>query len=251
MIPHLSYSSLLLFLNNPVAWENKYIKGIREQPTSPAALTGVAFHKYAEMRMRGQSDSVAIEAALIKMKSITDVEWGKTGSIEKCEDDLHKFILAWKSDYAVVGSVVDVERCFTESIKGIKIPLLGYADLVVSRETSLHVIDWKTTRTLEDDLKPVHIVQGFIYKFLCEKTYGKKVSTFEVVQIKPSVSKDGTPSVKVLVLNFDEHPEYEKATKRLIKESLKQMTKKNAVRLCNLRDEYEADSSWNSWVASS
>lgn len=248
MLKHLSYSSLVLFTHNPKAWERKYIHNIREQRTSPAALTGSATHTYLELTLKGHPREVALDSAKREIAQATDVDWGKTGSAEKSIKELERFIDAWHSEYVVTGEVVDVEREFVHLIKGIKTPLLGYVDLVTSEGDALVVTDWKTVRALEDAPKPSHIVQAFFYKWLCEAIYGKKVIRCDFVQIKGSEGKEDPTRVKVLSVDYAAHPEWERGVKRLVQAGLREMNRKTKVFLPNLRDEYDGETSFNSWI---
>lgn len=253
MIQHLSFSSLALWTNNPLAWHKKYVLGIKDQKTNPAALEGVATHDYIKNILKGHGKEVALQSATRIIDQTDNVEWGKTGSIEKSKENLTKFISAWEEDYSgLPGRLVHCEEYFSDRITGIKVPLLGYVDAVVEDDKqTLVVIDWKTVRSYEDQLKPAHIVQACFYKWLLERKYGKRISRAEFVQIKASKNEDGSPRVRTLVLTFADHPEYERAVKRLVKESLKMILKKNPSMLPNLRDDYDGQSSWESFVQNS
>lgn len=254
MIDHLSFSSLALFTNDPVAHFNKYVLGIKEQKTNPAALEGTATHEYIKLILKGQSSSIALQAAEKTVKETEGVDWGKTGNVEKSVNNLHKFISAWEEDYIHPSSrLVHVEEYFSDRIAGIRVPLLGYIDAVSEMsDNNFIVTDWKTVRAYEEELKPAHIVQAYFYKWLLERKYArKKVVRAEFVQIKATKNEDGSPRVKPLTLIFADHKEWEVATKQLVKDSLKLMLKNKPTFIPNLRNEYDGRSSWDSYVIKS
>jgi len=100
-------------------------------------------------------------------------------------------------------------------------------------------------------MKPAHIVQSYFYKWLIERKHNQKVVRADFVQIKATKNDDGTPRVKILTLHFADHPEWEIATKQLVKDSLKLMLKKKPTFLVNLRDTYDGQSAWDTYVQQS
>lgn len=249
MIEHISYSSFILFLHNRAAWHSKYVLGIRDIETNPAALTGVAFHKWAEMTLKGHSNDIALESARAIVTNTAGVNWGKTGSQEKCLKELDNLIDAYNNTLKDLGEVLHVELSVFAKVPGIKLPIKGFIDVVTKKEDGLHIIDWKTTKTLEDAPKPVHIVQAMIYKWSIKSLYKVNPLTMTFWQIKASKNKDGSPQMVPLVIVFDEYKDEEKAVKELLKSSIKEMLKKKQSLLPNLRDEYEGDKEWERYLA--
>jgi len=80
----------MLYLKNPADFYQKYVLNIRDQKTNPAALTGTAFHKYAQLYLVNAWEPRKNAEDIIALAH--DVEWGKTGSKDKCLDELDKLI---------------------------------------------------------------------------------------------------------------------------------------------------------------
>lgn len=249
MIEHASYSSILLFLSHPAAWHSKYVLGIQDQKTNAAALTGIGLHKYLELLHQGAESSNAKEAAVMKMRTIPDVDFGKTGSIEKCEENLGKLIDGFLENRPTLGKILGIEAGYMQKIPGIKTPLKGYVDLIHEVENEIRVIDWKSCAAFDDELTPAHILQGSIYYWLLTKAHGRPPAQFDIYQCKASKNSDGSPQVRVLTLRYAEHPEYLKAMKALVQQALKQMMRKKQVYLLNPRDQYESDAEWKRYLA--
>lgn len=240
-IDHLSYSSFLLFLHNRAAWHSKYVLGIRDQQTTPAALTGTAFHKYMELRMKGHTAETAMKTADQVLKSVTDVDWGKTGSLEKCQRDLTLLAGHMEHEWAWDRmNTIGVEMGITEKIKGIKLPILSYIDYIYQDEAGrIRLVDWKSVSSYDDEPTPSHIIQAMFYGWVTETRFGCKPLDFSVVQVKASMNSDKTPQVKPLCITYSEHPEYAKGVKHLVKQAVREMNRKNQPFLVNPRDDYE------------
>lgn len=244
MIDHLSFSSLRLYLDNPYAWHRRYIQGIRDDKTGPAALEGSALHKYIELTLKGFEKADALSAAEQLIHKATDVEWGKTGSVEKSLKRLGNLVSSF-STVTLPGVVLDTEKQFNSLIKGIKVPLMGYVDATFTdNDGNIIVCDWKSVSVFHDELPPSFIIQGVIYFWLTELEYKKKVTRCDFVEIRSVGEEQRT---KVLTLLND--GTYDRAVKSLIKESLKQMSGKKKP-LPNISADYTGDESWKEYIKS-
>jgi hypothetical protein len=249
-LSHVSPSSILLFLNNPAAWRTKYILGIRDQKSTPAALTGSAFHKYLEARFKNPAlpASVYKETALAFMNSVTDVDWGKTGSLEDCQIALNKLIDHWNKEHPSLGETVAVEKELLVKVPGIRLPVKAVIDYIHVVENKIVITDWKTVAAYQDKPTPAQILQGCLYYFVVKKTYDLPVARFDVVQIKASTNKDGSPQIKTNSIDFAERQSCLSGVKKLADLSVREMMKKRKVFLPNLRDDYESEESFNSFL---
>jgi hypothetical protein len=242
-LDHISYSSVLLFLANPAAWYSKYRLGIRDQLSNPAAVVGKAFHKYLELRFKGSPLKPASEVAETEVLTTTDVDWGKTGSPEKAIDDLRKLIQGFHEYPPSIGEVVGVEQYCYKKVKGLKLPIKAYIDLIHRQPDGLHLVDWKTVRAFDDEPSPSHIIQACTYYWLTDNPID-----FTIFQVKASANKDGSPQTRALTISYADHPEYLLATKDLFKQVLREMTKKKANYLFNPRDDFEGAAEFKRYV---
>lgn len=239
-----------MYLNNPAAWHSKYVLGINDQKTNPSALTGVAFHRYVEHLYKGEIPSVALEVALAYMRSTTEVEWGKTGSLEKCMQNLNALVDIFQLAPPKTGTILGVEIGYEQKIPSIKTPIKGFCDLVYRDETGIVVRDWKTTSSFPDAMTPAQIFQGVFYAWLIKAATKEMPSRFEVVMLKASKNSDGSPQIKTFNLIYKDHPEYFKAVKGLTNAALKEMTRKRKIQLINLRDDWEGQAEWDRLISS-
>jgi len=169
-IKHWSYSSLLSFLRNPLAWHKRYVEGIYDMPSGPAAVIGRSGHKalehfYSQVKERrertesmhahdrmsaeskvflgklykglGKEESIAI--GLEYLRSVPDFEIN-FGVAKSTRAQKAKRALMEKEYLQAVGfylkraprySVVGVEVMGMAHVPGIPLPLKAISDLVV------------------------------------------------------------------------------------------------------------------------
>lgn len=248
-VDYISFSSVCLFNHNRPAWHKRYVLKIKDQKSTPAALVGTAFHKRQELFYRNVSKEASLEAAKQIILTAQDIDWGKTGTREKCLQKLDELVAHADREMLPFPRVVDTEVCIRESIRGIALPVMGYLDLIcMDEDGEMNLIDWKSTASFEEELTPTFIVQAVIYAMLAKARFGRMPKSMQFIQIKASANSDGTSQVRTLVLEFAKHPEYFKAVTAMLKQTLREMGRKKQYLVPNLRDEYESETTWNMFV---
>lgn len=256
-ITHASYSSINLFLKNQSAWHSKYVLGIRDVKTSPAALVGVAFHRYAELLLSGADKPTCIEIAERVIRETTDVDWGKTGSVEKSLCTLHNLVQFFNEEmegelpFLNDAHILGLEKCIQCKARGIKLPLKSFVDLIFEDNNgALCLLDWKTKRAYSDKLSPAYKLQATVYYLQTKTIYKKAPARMIFSEIKTSKNKDGTPQIKNIIYDYtDPSVQQEmKAIVHLIKNVIKKMTAKRQDFLPNISDEYEGEKEFARYV---
>lgn len=246
MLTHTSYSSVQLLLNNAGAWHQKYILGIRDHKTSPAALVGTAFHKYMERYWSGDLEAMNIAKSIIT--DSLDVDWGETGSEEKALNELESLVLHTRTELVAkkfVSREFGIEHLMESKVRGIKLPFKSYVDYWYRDDDgTLHLVDWKTLKSYNEKLTPSYKLQATVYYLQSRLVLGSSPKDFTFVEIKASKNKDGSPQVRYLVYDFTskETQQEMKAIKYMIKQAVKKMLSKREVYLPNLKDTYDKDS---------
>ncbi|HXK40056.1 MAG TPA: PD-(D/E)XK nuclease family protein, partial [Candidatus Paceibacterota bacterium] len=59
-IEHWSYSSLVAYLRNPLAWHKRYVEGVYDMPATPASVVGRAAHRALEHFYAGFPKEAAV-----------------------------------------------------------------------------------------------------------------------------------------------------------------------------------------------
>ena len=249
MMGHISYSSVLLFLNNRSAWHKKYVLNIKDQLTNPSALTGSAFHKYMELTLKGQDKTTAYEAAQTMIRTTTEVEWGKTGSVDKCLSELESLVRHINKEMPEIHKIVAVEHESEVKVPGIKLPIKSFIDLVYEdKEGKIHILDWKTVKSYEEEETPAHVLQSVYYYWAVNDDLRAKPVDCMLFQLKASENKDGSDQSRKLVIDYSAHPEYIAAIKDITQRTVREMLKKKQFLVPNLRDKFEGPSEFKRYL---
>ncbi|GMU74158.1 MAG: hypothetical protein AMXMBFR44_3570, partial [Candidatus Campbellbacteria bacterium] len=73
-ISHWSYSSLVAYLRNPLAWHKRYVEEVYDTPATPASAIGRAAHKALEHFYGELPKDAAIALGLEFLRNIPDFE---------------------------------------------------------------------------------------------------------------------------------------------------------------------------------
>src|SRR5262249_43942101 len=73
-IKHWSYSSLMAYLRNPLAWHKRYVEGIYDTPVTPGTVIGRAGHVALEHFYGGLGKDAARELGLEYLRGVDDFE---------------------------------------------------------------------------------------------------------------------------------------------------------------------------------
>jgi hypothetical protein len=263
--PHISYSSLMLFLANRYAWDMKYRQGIPIEGTGLSAAIGIAFHIYMQHACIGSpmTHSELVEHAVAHFDATNDIKFDAETDIEKQKEDARRKIAdlcGYGRDFIENGMredllvATDSEVHFLTRPKGVRMDIQGVMDAVGYWENAEGrlpvVIDWKSVRALSDEPEPQHDIQASVYAMAHREMYGTLPSAVLFIQFKASKNRDGSPQHRILTfLPSEKKPEMD-ATKRLLNRVIREMGKKHSAHLPNLRDAYGAKESWAHYVTS-
>src|SRR3989344_3758525 len=164
-ITHWSYSSLMSFLRNPLAWYKRYVEKVYDQPSSPAGIIGRAAHValqhfYGGIGSAGGGSSSggkegAIDLGLEYLRNVPDFEvnFGKSARTKKSRKEKRQ---AMEREYLqAIGfylekppkyDVVAIEMKATAKIEGLALPIRAISDLVVRSavdKKALDIVDHK------------------------------------------------------------------------------------------------------------
>src|SRR6185436_6158367 len=73
-IMHWSYSSLMAFLRNPLAWYKRYVELVYDTPSGPAGVVGRAAHLALQHYYGGIDKEGAIALGLEYLREVPDFE---------------------------------------------------------------------------------------------------------------------------------------------------------------------------------
>jgi hypothetical protein len=171
---HLSYSSINLYLTCPENFRRKYLIG-ESTPSTPALLTGSAFHNTIERYIATKETIEAIPDDLTlsnlwhtawgeQIEKNTDVDWGADTPEEHYNEGIRILSTAEVQDLADSltpasdESGLWIERKMELWVPGVPIPIVGYIDIVtddgVPGDFKTSKYQWSTDKA-ESEMQPL------------------------------------------------------------------------------------------------
>ncbi len=254
-IAYWSYSSLITYLRNPLAWHKRYVEGVYDMPATPASVLGRAAHVALQHFYSGLSKEAAVDLGGEYLRNVPDFEinFGKTTSVfgkrekrrqmEKEYIQAISFYLARPPRHKVLG----VEVKSLARIPGIAIPIKAISDLVVvSRidSKSVDIVDHKFVDTFgpfEID-NPLFMVQALFNYYTVLSEFKRPVRHFIVYECKKKKNKDGRSQLRKHVIDFRKHEKEFVLFHRLLADATKDVSTRK-VFLPNPSDMFEGKNS--------
>jgi hypothetical protein len=254
-IKHWSYSSLMTYLRNPLAWYKRYVENIHDMPSTPASVIGRAAHSALEYYYKGCSKEEAVKRGLTYLREVPDfeIEFGKAHSSrlkkkkrQQMEADYHQalsYYLAKPPRHKVLGVEVKAEA----RVPGIAIPVKAISDLVVesrANPSEVDIVDHKFVdayRSLAED-NALFMVQALFNYYTVLHTFERPVGRFIVYECKKRKNKNGQAQLRRHVINFRDHEEEFKLFHRLLKDATKEI-KTRKIFLPNPTDMFDGKNS--------
>jgi len=216
-----SYSSLVAYLRNPLAWYKRYVEGVYDMPTTPASVVGRAAHTALQHFYGGFTKEEAIQLGLEYLKNIPNFEinfgkagksgrarWKKRRQIEAEYKQAISFYLARPPRHKVLG----VEVRALAQIPGIAIPVKAISDLVVESRVdgrAVDIIDHKFVNAfgIYKADNPLFMMQALFNYYTVLSEFKKPVRRFIVYECKRKKNRDGRSQLRRHVIDFREHEE--------------------------------------------
>jgi hypothetical protein len=231
-IEYWSYSSLMSFLRNPLAWYKRYVERVYDTPRGPSAVIGSAAHLALQHFYSGIDKSGSIDLGLEYLRNVPDFEinFGKAKtraakshkrlSMEQEYLQAINFYLEKPPKHKVVG----VEVRANATVPGLALPLKAVSDLVVesmAEKGALDVVDHKFVDTFSSagKDKTLFVVQALFNYYTVREKYGKPVRRFLLHELKKRRNIDGSPQLRRYVIDFKEQKQAFEVFHRLVNEA--------------------------------
>jgi len=235
-IAYWSYSSLMSFLRNPLAWYKRYVERVYDTPRGPAAVIGSAAHLALQHFYSGIDKSGSIDLGLEYLRNVPDFEinFGKaktrSAKSQKRLSMEHEYMQAinFYLEKPPKHKVVGVEVRATATVPGIPLPLKAVSDLVVESKIepgALDVVDHKfvdTFSTAGKD-KTLFIMQAIFNYYTIKDKYQKPVRRFLLYELKKRRNIDGSPQLRRYVIDFKDQQEAFAVFHRLVNEATRHL----------------------------
>lgn len=256
-IEHWSYSSLMAYLRNPLAWYKRYVEKVYDMPSTPSSFVGRAGHLALEHFYLGASKEEAIQHGLQYLRNVSDfeIDFGRAKSkraqrlkrkqMEASYERAIGFYLARPPRHQVLG--VEVKGLAT--IEGLPLPLKAVSDLVVrSRVDSnaLDIVDHKFVDTFSKygSNKTLFVIQALFNYYTVAAAYDAPVRRFIVQECKKTKNADGRSQMRRSVIDFNECESEFELFKRLLHDATEDIAHRRLY-LPNPSDMFEGENSFD------
>jgi hypothetical protein len=256
-IAHWSYSSLITFLRNPLAWYKRFVERVYDIPFSPASIVGRAAHTAVENYYGGIDKEGAVALGLEYLKNVPDFEinFGKAKSKrakKKKRESMEReylrvigFFMERPPKYRVVG----VEVKGMAQVRNLPLPVKAISDLVVvSKEDTkaLDVVDFKFVDSFSPigGQKALFIIQAIFNYYTVKEKYEKPVKRFVLHEVKKSKNMDGKSQMRKYVIKYSEVKEEFALFHRLVADATAEISR-TKVFLPNPSDLLEGENSFD------
>ena len=266
-IKHWSYSSLMSFLRNPLAWHKRYVELVYDTPRTPSSVIGSAGHLALEHfyglpadagRGQGGLDkSAAVDLGLEYLRKVPDFEINfgkaKTRAAQKYKrlsmEQEYLQAIGFYLEKAPKHKVVDVEMRATAKVPGLPIPIKAVSDLVVEsklQKGALDVVDHKFVEYFSPSGKDktLFIIQAIFNYYTVKARYQRPVRRFILYELKKRRNIDGSPQLRRYVIDFNEQKAMFAVFHRLVNDATNQLMHTKHF-LPNPSDMFEGENSFD------
>ncbi len=255
-IQHWSYSSLMSYLRNPLAWYKRYVEGIRDMPTGPSSIVGRAGHVALEHFYAGMGKEAATALGLEYLQRFPDFEinFGKAYSKRAQKEKRAQmereylqaigFYLARPPRYKVVA----IEAVAHAKVPGIPLPIKAVSDLVVQAKGepgAVDIVDHKFVDTFSSlrEQKPLFVLQAIFNYYTVSAEFKKPVRRFILQECKKRANKDGGSQMRRYIIDFKDCEEEFTVFTRLLKDATAEIAERRTY-LPNPSDMFEGKNSF-------
>lgn len=256
-ITHWSFTSLITYLRNPLAWYKRFVEGVYDTPMSAATAVGRAAHVCVQNFYSGISKEGATAIGLQYLRNIADFEinFGKASSgrakaqkRKEMEAQYHQavgYYLKKPPKYNVVA----IEMKGMAKVEGLPLPIKAISDLVVVSKVDRHgldIIDHKFVSAfspMQAD-KSLFVLQAIFNYYTVKKTFNKPVRRFIVHECKMTRNRDNRPQMRRYVVDFRTFRQEFIIFNRLIRDATASLAQ-TRVFLPNPSDIFEGENSFD------
>jgi hypothetical protein len=256
-IQHWSYSSLMAFLRNPLAWYKRYVEEIYDTPYTPSSAVGRAAHAALEHFYGGLPKEAAVALGLEQLHNTPDFEinFGKATSraarkkkrlaMEREYTQAIGFFLARPPRYKVLG----VEVKGLAEVKGLPLPIKAVSDLVVRSKVDprgVDIVDHKFVDSFSPTKgqKPLFVLQAIFNYYTVKEKFKKPVRQFIVHECKKTRNADGKSQLRTYKIDYRECKQEFALFHRLVNDATAEIAR-TRVFLPNPSDMFEGENSFD------
>ncbi|MHB8660385.1 MAG: PD-(D/E)XK nuclease family protein [Minisyncoccota bacterium] len=256
-IKHWSYSSLMAYLRNPLAWYKRYVEEVYDTPSTPASVIGRAGHLALEYFYKGVPKEEAIQKGLESLRMVGDfeIDFGRAKTRRakkekrKVMEQEYLRVISYYLERPPKHAVLGVEVRGVVEVEGLPLPIKAVSDLVVASRVekgAVDIVDHKfvTSFSKGGAAKTLFVIQAIFNYYTVSELFGKPVRRFIVYECKKTKNADGSSQMRRYEIDFRERKEDFAVFHRLIKDATVEISERR-VYLPNPSDMFEGDNSFD------
>lgn len=256
-ITHWSYSSLMAFLRNPLAWYKRYVEHVYDTPVTPSSIIGRSAHVALQHFYGGILKEGAIDLGLEYLKNVPDFEinFGKAKSrkakkekrqtIEREYLQAINFYLARPPRYK---KILGIEVKALAKLEGLPIPIKAISDLVVlsPHRGAVDIVDHKFVDYFSQygGNKTLFVIQAIFNYYAVKEHLGRPVRRFIIQECRKKKNKDGSPQMRRYVIDFKKYKEEFAIFHRLLRDATDEIARPRTY-LPNPTDMFDGENSFD------
>jgi len=217
-IQHWSYSSLIAYLRNPLAWHKRYVEGVYDTPGTPASAVGRAGHIALQHFYGNVPKEDAMQIGLEYLRNIPDfeIDFGKARSLaaqkkkRRAMEGEYSQAISFYLNRPPRHTVLGVEVKVLAHIPGIPVPIKAISDLVVESRVDSDAVDIVDHKFVSffgatDINNPLFMFQALFNYYTVLSEFKKPVRRFLVYECKKTKNRNGKPQLKKHIIDFKKH----------------------------------------------
>ncbi len=256
-ITHWSFSSLMSFLRNPLAWYKRYVEHVYDTPSTPSSIIGRAAHVALQHYYGGIGKEGAVDLGLEYLRNVPDFEINfgrsksrrekkeKRAAIEREYVQAVGFYLEKPPRYK---NILGVEVKALAKLEGLPILIKAISDLVVQspQRGAVDIVDHKFVDYFSQYRgdKTLFVIQAIFNYYTVKEHFGRPVRRFIVQECRKKKNKDGSPQMRRYVIDFRNCKDEFVVFHRLLKDATEEIMRPRAY-LPNPSDMFEGENSFD------
>ncbi len=257
-IKHWSYSSLMSYLRNPLAWHKRYVELIYDTPSMPSGVIGRSGHVALQHFYSGLSKEAGVALGLEYLRSVDDseIDFGKAVSARarkekraSMEADYLQAVGFYLARAPRYKKIYGIETGTVTEVEGLVLPIKAISDLVVESKghpSGVDIVDHKFVDSFSSDKaeKPLFILQAIFNYYTVKAQYGREPHRFILQECKKRKNKDGKGQLRRYAIEYKDCRDEFVLFHRLVNEASEEIAVRTTF-LPNPSDMFEGKNSFD------
>lgn len=217
-VQHLSPSSIMCYLGDSQSFYKKWIRNEWDNTIGPSLIEGKMYHLILENYWQSVIDKkdfdweetpteLIDEYMILNQRDFEQVDWGKTGSLEKTIGAVLTAIELYEKEkplYEPLGVEKRITAYFqSQDEQDQPIPIKAVTDLVAKENGDLVIVDHKFVGAYKDESDPAFLIQACANYHTIKSELEMSPKKMIYDQFKKTKNRDGSPQLQRVEIFFD------------------------------------------------